>query len=66
MLVISCPMSVPQVLMNQGLGNGTQGYDYPHDDGGQRLTKPVDMLHTPQSPVMTTFHCQHEQTTVPA
>jgi len=60
-VTISCPMIVKQVLMTQGLGNGSQGCDCQHDDGGRRPTKPADTSHIPQSPVLN----QHEQTTAP-
>jgi hypothetical protein len=60
-VTISCPMIVKQVLVIQGLGNGSQACDCQHDDGGRRPTKPADTSHIPQSLAMS----QHERTTAP-
>jgi len=60
-VTISCPMLVKQVLVTQGLGNGSQACDCPHDVGGRQLTEPADTSYIPQSPVTN----QHEQTTAP-
>lgn len=64
--ITSCPMFVTQVLMTQGLENGSQVCDCQHDGGGQQLTEPADTWHIPQGPLLTTFQYQHEQTTAPA
>jgi hypothetical protein len=65
MSFISCPMVAIPLLMTQGLGNHSRAYDYWHGNWDRRLTKSADMLHIPQSPVQTTFHSQHGQTTAP-